>query len=404
MRISILASVASAVILVLTGCNSSKSPAPTSSGPAASSNSSQKPATAGTGQPDSAFQAGSGSTPHAASTPPGQPTKESTKTEKAAEPPHELIAGLTDPAIGRRFESTRKRAEENPTDWRAQLEYVHLLQTIGHARMNNSEPEKGYQTFELAGALARKFLETKAEIPAGAHNVLAAVFYNEACAAARRNDNKTAIASLDEAIKFGFDDFTQLEKDEDLVSVRAAADFTPKFESWKQAARERAMKHAKEDLAAGESFPFDFALTDVNGKAIKLADFRGKVVIVDIWGTWCPPCRAEIPSFVKLQQTFGENGFQMIGLNEENSAGPEAVQLVKTFMDEQGINYPCALIDEATKKQVPNLQGFPTTLFLDRTGKVRLKAVGLHEYVYLESIVLALFEEPASTAAPAASE
>lgn len=145
-------------------------------------------------------------------------------------------------------------------------------------------------------------------------------------------------------------------------------------------------------LSEGAMFPFDFSVTDVTGQPISLADYAGQVVIVDIWGTWCPPCRAEIPSFIKLQDEYGPQGFQMVGLNYEGGEDTDA-QIVRDFMAETGINYPCALGTEEIRAQVPNFQGFPTTLFLDKSGKVRHKAVGLHEYEYLESVVKALLAE-----------
>ena len=143
----------------------------------------------------------------------------------------------------------------------------------------------------------------------------------------------------------------------------------------------------------GDTFPFDFAVTDIAGKQHELSDYLGKVVVVDIWATWCPPCRMEIPSFVKLQETFGPQGFQMIGLNYERVQGAAAVKKVTSFVRQNGINYPCAIGTPEIRAQVPNFQGFPTTIFIGKKGKVRVKAVGLHEYEYLESIVKELLSE-----------
>jgi len=147
-------------------------------------------------------------------------------------------------------------------------------------------------------------------------------------------------------------------------------------------------------LNAAETFPFTFAGTDIHGVEQSLEALKGKVVIVDFWGTWCPPCRAEIPSFVRLQKTYGEQGFQIIGLNyERKGTDEENLQGVLDFAEEFSINYPCLLSDQEATAQVPNFQGFPTTLFIDRTGKVRLTKVGLHEYAYLEGVVTVLLEE-----------
>jgi thiol-disulfide isomerase/thioredoxin len=211
------------------------------------------------------------------------------------------------------------------------------------------------------------------------------------------------MALLEKAIAAGYSDMQQMKDDSDLEAVRALPGFSEKLAAWEAKASEAAMATAKAELAAGESFPFTFALTDVSGAPISLESLKGKVCIVDVWGTWCPPCRAEIPSFIKLQEKFGAQGFQMVGLNEEQSSTPEGkTKLVTDYIAGNGINYPCALITEEVMGQIPEFQGFPTTLFIDKTGKVRLKAVGLHEYAYLESVVSVLLaEETPAAAAPA---
>ncbi|MHB8973371.1 MAG: TlpA family protein disulfide reductase [Pirellulaceae bacterium] len=141
------------------------------------------------------------------------------------------------------------------------------------------------------------------------------------------------------------------------------------------------------------TFSLDFTVTDVQGQTHRLTDYRGKVVIVDFWGTWCPPCRAEIPSFVRLQEEYGPQGLQIIGLSYEKSAPKLATRTVQTFMAANGINYPCALGTRDILTQVPGFQGFPTTVFLDKTGRVRALESGLHKYEYLESIVKQLLAE-----------
>jgi thiol-disulfide isomerase/thioredoxin len=135
-----------------------------------------------------------------------------------------------------------------------------------------------------------------------------------------------------------------------------------------------------------------------------LSSLLGKVVIVDIWGTWCPPCRAEIPSFILLQTEFGPQGLQIVGLNYERAeTEEEKVEAVRKFIEEFGINYPCAMGTDEIQQQVPNFEGFPTTLFIDRSGRVRAKLVGLHDSMYLRALVEQLLAEPAAPPADAAS-
>src|SRR5262249_43153152 len=131
----------------------------------------------------------------------------------------------------------------------------------------------------------------------------------------------------------------------------------------------------------------------------------GKVLIVDFWGTWCPPCKMEIPHFVALDREFRKRGLQVIGLNEEHGdSDEENAEMVRDYCKSEGVTYPCALATERIKDQVPDLGGFPTTLFLDRTGKVRLMVVGYHELSFLRAAVEALLNEPSGESAEKTSE
>jgi thiol-disulfide isomerase/thioredoxin len=167
-------------------------------------------------------------------------------------------------------------------------------------------------------------------------------------------------------------------------------------------ASDTVMDEARRELSANPLFPFDFTVTDLAGNEIKLSDLQGKVVIVDFWGTWCPPCRAEIPSFVKLQEQYGSQGLQIVGLTYEDpsNSAEDNTKTVQQFADSNGINYPCALGTDAITDQVPGFRAFPTTLFLDRTGKVRAKLEGLHEYDFLEALTLSLLDEENAAADP----
>lgn len=273
----------------------------------------------------------------------------------------------------------------------ALLSLADISQRAG-GEASKSDPALGYAFFKQSAKALREGAATyDKELPGG---FTGPIFYNEACALAKEDDVEGAMASLEEAINSGFSDFGLLGSDSDLEAVRAVDGFEDKLKAWETAAAEAAKAHAIEELANGETFPFEFTLTDIDGAEVSLADYKGKVVIVDIWGTWCPPCREEIPSFIKLQDKFGDKGFQMLGLNYERGASEEAnIKLVVDYAKENGINYPCIMGDAATRAQVPDFGGFPTTMFVDKTGKVRLKAVGLHDYGYLEAIVSELLAE-----------
>ncbi len=142
-----------------------------------------------------------------------------------------------------------------------------------------------------------------------------------------------------------------------------------------------------------EPFPFDFQVTDVDGRDLRLADYRGQVVVVDFWGTWCGPCRASIPSFVRLQEQHGPQGLQVLGLNYEQGPPDVAAADVRRFRQTEAITYPCALGTTRIQSQVPGFRGYPTTIILDKQGQVRARLEGLHQYAELEAVVKPLLAE-----------
>lgn len=115
-----------------------------------------------------------------------------------------------------------------------------------------------------------------------------------------------------------------------------------------------------------------FTVTDLKGRAINSADLRGKVVIVNFWATWCPPCRAEIPDLIKLQNKYRDQ-VVILGISEDE--GP--VGEVEAFVAEQKMNYPVALTTPALRKIFRGVTALPTTFVLDRDGKIVQKHVGL---------------------------
>jgi peroxiredoxin len=122
-------------------------------------------------------------------------------------------------------------------------------------------------------------------------------------------------------------------------------------------------------LKAGPAPGWD--LKDLSGKSVKLSDFKGKVVILDFWATWCPPCRAEIPNFVALQTQYKDKGLVIVGISLDQG-GPE---VVSSFVKTQKINYPIVMGDEGVATAYGNIQAIPTTFVIDTNGNI----VGRHE-------------------------
>ena len=117
----------------------------------------------------------------------------------------------------------------------------------------------------------------------------------------------------------------------------------------------------------------DFSLKDVNGRPVKLTDYRGKVVLLNFWATWCGPCKIEIPWFMEFEQKFKDQGFAVLGVSMDED-GWEAV---KPYISEKKINYRVVLGDDSVGNLYGGIASLPTTFLIDRDGAVAATHVGL---------------------------
>jgi peroxiredoxin len=119
----------------------------------------------------------------------------------------------------------------------------------------------------------------------------------------------------------------------------------------------------------------EWELKTAAGETISSRDFAGQTVVLNFWGTWCPPCREEIPALVQLQKDFADRGLTVIGIAAEpNPAGLDA------FAKKAGINYPVALATKDVLAAYGGIDVFPTTFFIDREGKIRKFVQGSMDY------------------------
>ncbi len=130
---------------------------------------------------------------------------------------------------------------------------------------------------------------------------------------------------------------------------------------------------------------FDLKRIDDN-KSLKLSDYKGKVVLVDFWATWCPPCRMSIPHLVDLQNKYGSRGFQVLGISLDRGG----VDVVRKFVQKYKINYPVMMSTPDVLKAYGGVRSIPQAFLIDRQGRIRETIVGYRPLEELQKKVEAV--------------
>jgi cytochrome c biogenesis protein CcmG/thiol:disulfide interchange protein DsbE len=115
-----------------------------------------------------------------------------------------------------------------------------------------------------------------------------------------------------------------------------------------------------------------FAAEDLAGRRISTSDFKNKVILVNFWATWCPPCREEIPALIALQEKYRDQ-LQVIGVSQDSGSSEGVLR----FAQAHGINYPVVMTSPEIEKLFPNVYALPTSFLIDRDGRIAQKHVGM---------------------------
>lgn len=183
--------------------------------------------------------------------------------------------------------------------------------------------------------------------------------------------------------------------DLDFLVIKQKGIFTPyKIRIHKVDGRPRFMYKKKSKKYAGSHYRRnpdlklapDFTLPDLDGNKVRLSDYEGKVVIVNFWATWCPPCRAEIPAFIDLYDTYKDRGFAMIGI----SLDPDGGRAVNRFLEEYRINYPILLGNIKVTSLYGGVTSIPTSFVITPYSEIYKKYVGYRSKDIFEADVKTL--------------
>ncbi len=117
----------------------------------------------------------------------------------------------------------------------------------------------------------------------------------------------------------------------------------------------------------------DFTLKEASGKRLSLSDYKGKVVLLNFWATWCGPCKEEIPWFIQFEKEYGSQGFTVLGVSMDD----DGWNVINPYVAQHGINYPIVLADEDVNERYGGIDALPTTLMIGRDGKVAVIHQGL---------------------------
>jgi len=135
----------------------------------------------------------------------------------------------------------------------------------------------------------------------------------------------------------------------------------------------------------------EFSLKDADGRVVRLSDYRGKVVLLDFFATWCGPCKIEIPWFTEMERKNKDRGFAVLGVSMDD----EGWEVVKPFLVELGVNYRVVIGNDTTAQVYGGVDALPTTFLIDQAGKIAAVHVGLASKKDFEDGIQQLLQSPA---------
>ena len=246
------------------------------------------------------------------------------------------------------------------------------------------------------GRIAKR-LRNNVSYPKNALEALAQPMIEMAQGYAEQQKADLAYQSIESAVKCGYGDYRDLADEEWFKSLGDSATANRWMQSFDVTYQNAVNAWSQQVVREFQGANFEFSLRDVDGSTVTKQDYAGKVLVVDLWATWCPPCRKGIPDFIKLQQKYRRNGVAVLGISMDAPETPDdTLTTVRNFVEAQNVNYDIALGDTTIASQLAGKMALPTTVFYDRDGRVRYIARGFHDYKKVEAITKILLNESQS--------
>ena len=148
------------------------------------------------------------------------------------------------------------------------------------------------------------------------------------------------------------------------------------------------LQSSEVETQIGKKAP-EWELIDLDGKPVKSDQYKGKVIILNFWATWCPPCRAEMPDFMKLHDAYKDKGITFLGISLDSGLGP-----VKRYVRTEKVNYPILMGNSGMVADYGNFTAIPQTFVIDAEGRINKQFMGLVKFEKLEKAIQALIDAP----------
>lgn len=173
------------------------------------------------------------------------------------------------------------------------------------------------------------------------------------------------------------------------IAVQGKAALSPSFQTTRAAQKSKSRLKPRKSVSAKATVAPDFKLKDVAGKDVTLSHYKGRVVVLNFWATWCGPCNLETPWLVELREQYHQQGFEIIGVSVDSLDEYDPAD-VSAFIKEHKVSYPIVMATKEMVSAFGPVTGLPTTLVLDRQGKVQYRHRGLISFDELKEKVVKL--------------